>query len=284
MSKIYNLVIAATEEDLVTVDWLRTMQVCEQVNLRDEGPKEVIKAFKRRMFHKNPKVIILTMKVLESCVIHCGNRFHLKVAGKEFLPEYVKLLQMKNLAAPVRKKGLSLLQVWSTAFGAKDAGLSPITEAFTNLKKTMTFPPLEMDLVAQIVMDDSSDAAQNSKKVFADLAAKEAALGGDPSAADDEDEIVDDGELTMPDMSDLPDDLEPMDDEAMAMMQEILGLEKKPEFEAMAAMLMDLKELPPPPKSSRRDRKARQKLQAAQPTSTGAAFASDADFDAAFKK
>jgi len=256
--------------------------VCEQVNIREEGPKEVIKVFKRRMFDKNPKVIILTMKVLESCVIHCSHRFHVQVASKSFLPEYVKLLKMKGLALPVKKKGLSLLQVWSKAF-AKTEGLSAIGEAYSALQKEgVQFPPLEMELVAQIVMDDNSDAAKNSKKVFADLAAKEKALGAAPEKEEEEEE--DDGEFSMPDMSDLPEDMEPMDDAAMQMMQEILGMEKKPEFEAMAAMLMDLKELPPPPKSARRDRKARQKLQAAQPTSTGENFASDADFDANLKK
>eukprot|EP00732_Lithocolla_globosa_P006082 Lithocolla_globosa_v1_NODE_6790_length_1034_cov_71.206333.p1 type:complete len:284 gc:universal NODE_6790_length_1034_cov_71.206333:48-899(+) len=278
---VSTLVKAATDESLVTVDWLRTMQVCEHVKAREDGPKEACKAIKNRMFHRNPKVIILSMKVLESCVIHCGKRFHLKLVSKDFLTDYCKLIVLKNLAAPVKKKGLSLLQVWSHAFGHVE-GLGAVTVAYDDLKaKGVQFPPLEQDLVAQIAVEEGSAASQNSAKLFADLAAKE--QSSNIAVDDDEEEEEEEEEEEVPEN---PEAMSAMDEEALKMMQEILGAEggeAPDDMMMMAEMLMDLKEVPPPPSSKRRERNQRSKKQAAQSGSTGAVFASDADFDKAFK-
>ena len=60
-------------------------------------PKESVAALKKRLSGagKNFHVVNLTLTVLETCVKNCGQRFHVKIAQKDFLSELVKIINPK---------------------------------------------------------------------------------------------------------------------------------------------------------------------------------------------
>lgn len=61
------------------------------------SPKEAVAALKKRFSGagKNFHVVNLTLTVLETCVKNCGNRFHVKIAQRDFLSELVKVINPK---------------------------------------------------------------------------------------------------------------------------------------------------------------------------------------------
>lgn len=79
------------------------MEICDIVNSSTDGPKDAIKAIRKRLNQsagKNYTVVMYTLTVLETCVKNCGKTFHSLVCSKEFISELVRnifLLIMKNV-------------------------------------------------------------------------------------------------------------------------------------------------------------------------------------------
>ncbi|RVE75564.1 hypothetical protein OJAV_G00000150 [Oryzias javanicus] len=76
----------ATSGSLQVEDWGLNMEICDIINETDEGPKDAVKAIKKRIVgNKNFREIMLALTVLETCVKNCGHRFHLLVATQDFV-------------------------------------------------------------------------------------------------------------------------------------------------------------------------------------------------------
>ena len=97
-------------------DWALNMEICDLINEQDDGPRDAVRAIKKRLqmnAGKNHTVVmhslivsylygymsstptyhtILQQKVLETCVKNCGRRFHVLVCSKDFVQELVKLI------------------------------------------------------------------------------------------------------------------------------------------------------------------------------------------------
>lgn len=85
----------ATSETLASEDWALNMEICDLVNETEDGPKDAIKAIRKRLSQnagKNYIVVMYTLTILETCVKNCGRKFHILVCNKDFIQELVILL------------------------------------------------------------------------------------------------------------------------------------------------------------------------------------------------
>jgi hypothetical protein len=87
----------ATDAALASENWALNMEICDIINDTEDGPKDAIKAIRKRLTQnagKNYTVVMYTLTVLETCVKNCGKRFHILACNKEFVQELVKLIGM----------------------------------------------------------------------------------------------------------------------------------------------------------------------------------------------
>ncbi|XP_019627948.1 PREDICTED: TOM1-like protein 2 isoform X8 [Branchiostoma belcheri] len=142
----------ATDATLGSENWALMMEICDIINETDEGPKDAIKAIKRRLQTKgNHKVLMLTLTVLETCVKNCGHRFHVLVANKDFVNEMVKIIQPKNNpSTTLQERVLSLIQTMSDAF-RNYPDLQGVVQVHEELRsKGVEFPMTDLDNLAPI--------------------------------------------------------------------------------------------------------------------------------------
>lgn len=74
-------------------DWASILAACDLVNGSEQGPKDAIRAIRRKLQDKEDSVTLsMTMTVLESLVKNCGLRFHVELTNRAFLHELRQLL------------------------------------------------------------------------------------------------------------------------------------------------------------------------------------------------
>uniref|UniRef100_A0A4X1SVF0 Target of myb1 like 2 membrane trafficking protein n=2 Tax=Sus scrofa TaxID=9823 RepID=A0A4X1SVF0_PIG len=104
----------ATDGSLQSEDWTLNMEICDIINETEEGPKDAIRALKKRLNgNRNYREVMLALTVLETCVKNCGHRFHVLVANRDFVDSVlVKVISPKNSPpAIVQDKVLALIQI-----------------------------------------------------------------------------------------------------------------------------------------------------------------------------
>ncbi|KAJ8912954.1 hypothetical protein NQ315_000009 [Exocentrus adspersus] len=144
----------ATDGTLASENWALNMEICDLVNETEEGPRDAIKAIRKRLSQnagKNYTVVMYTLTILETCVKNCGKKFHILVCNKEFIQELVKLIGPKNdPPTAVQEKVLSLIQSWASAF-QNQPEMSGVTAVYQDLlSKGIEFPPTDLDSLAPI--------------------------------------------------------------------------------------------------------------------------------------
>ncbi|KAF6203068.1 hypothetical protein GE061_003481 [Apolygus lucorum] len=144
----------ATDGSLASENWALNMEICDLINETEDGPKDAIKAIRKRLQQavgKNYTIVMFTLTVLETCVKNCGKRFHLLVCNKEFVNELVRLIGPKNgPPQAVQEKVLYLIQSWVDAFH-RHPDLRGVVEVYTELKaKGVEFPMTDLDAMAPI--------------------------------------------------------------------------------------------------------------------------------------
>ncbi|XP_077899151.1 TOM1-like protein 2 isoform X11 [Ictidomys tridecemlineatus] len=90
------------------------MEICDIINETEEGPKDAIRALKKRLSgNRNYREVMLALTVLETCVKNCGHRFHILVANRDFIDSVlVKIISPKNNPPTiVQDKVLALIQI-----------------------------------------------------------------------------------------------------------------------------------------------------------------------------
>uniref|UniRef100_A0A8C6NYN4 Target of myb1 like 2 membrane trafficking protein n=1 Tax=Nothobranchius furzeri TaxID=105023 RepID=A0A8C6NYN4_NOTFU len=122
----------ATDGGLQSEDWSLNMEICDIINETDEGPKDAMRALKKRLCsNRNYREVMLALTVLEACVKNCGHRFHVQVASKDFIDGVlVKIISPKtNPPAIVQDKVLSLIQGTPEVDPAMLKYLAPVSPA-----------------------------------------------------------------------------------------------------------------------------------------------------------
>ncbi|KAK7940311.1 hypothetical protein WMY93_003637 [Mugilogobius chulae] len=143
----------ATDGGLQNEDWTLNMEICDIINETDEGPKDAMRALKKRLSgNKNYREVMLALTVLETCVKNCGHRFHVQVANRDFIDGVmVKILSPKsNPPTIVQDKVLSLIQAWADAFRSSP-NLTGVVHIYEELKrKGVEFPMADLDALSPI--------------------------------------------------------------------------------------------------------------------------------------
>ncbi|XP_054565887.1 TOM1-like protein 2 isoform X4 [Eptesicus fuscus] len=129
------------------------MEICDIINETEEGPKDAIRALKKRLNgNRNYREVMLALTVLETCVKNCGHRFHILVANRDFIDSVlVKILSPKNNPPTiVQDKVLALIQAWADAFRSSP-DLTGVVHIYEELKrKGVEFPNADLDALSPI--------------------------------------------------------------------------------------------------------------------------------------
>ncbi|XP_029913372.1 TOM1-like protein 2 isoform X4 [Myripristis murdjan] len=143
----------ATDGGLQNEDWTLNMEICDIINETEEGPKDAVRALKKRLSgNKNYREVMLALTVLETCVKNCGHRFHVQVANRDFIDGVlVKIISPKtNPPTIVQDKVLALIQAWADAFRSSP-DLTGVVHIYEELKrKGIEFPMADLDALSPI--------------------------------------------------------------------------------------------------------------------------------------
>ncbi|XP_071780935.1 target of Myb1 membrane trafficking protein isoform X2 [Centroberyx gerrardi] len=143
----------ATSAVLQAEDWGLNMEICDIINETDEGPRDAVKAIKRRIVgSKNFREIMLALTVLEACVKNCGHRFHVLVASQEFVEGVLVrcILPKYNPPTALHDRVLSLIQSWADAFRSSPS-LTGVVCVYEDLRRRgLEFPMTDLDALSPI--------------------------------------------------------------------------------------------------------------------------------------
>ncbi|XP_051817574.1 target of Myb1 membrane trafficking protein isoform X2 [Antechinus flavipes] len=161
----------ATDGSLQSEDWSLNMEICDIINETEEGPKDALRALKKRIVgNKNFHEVMLALTVLETCVKNCGHRFHVLVAGQDFVEGVLvrTILPKNNPPTTVSDKVLMLIQSWADAFRSSP-DLTGVVAVYEDLRrKGLEFPMTDLDMLSPIhtpqrsVYGSESPPGQNS--------------------------------------------------------------------------------------------------------------------------
>ncbi|XP_070770658.1 target of Myb1 membrane trafficking protein-like [Enoplosus armatus] len=143
----------ATSGSLQSEDWGLNMEICDIINETDEGPRDAVKAIKKRIVgNKNFREIMLALTVLEACVKNCGHRFHVLVASREFVEGVLvrSILPKYNPPTALHDRVLSLVQSWADAFRSSPS-LAGVVYVYDDLRRRgLEFPMTDLDALSPI--------------------------------------------------------------------------------------------------------------------------------------
>uniref|UniRef100_A0A8C8RAD7 Target of myb1 like 1 membrane trafficking protein n=1 Tax=Pelusios castaneus TaxID=367368 RepID=A0A8C8RAD7_9SAUR len=160
-----HLIEQATVGGLPAEEWGQFMHICDIINTTDEGPKDAVKALKKRISKNcNHKEIRFTLSLLDMCMKNCGPSFQSLVVKKDFCKDkLVKLLNPRyNLPADTQDKILAFIMTWAQGFqGTVD--VSEVKEVYLELlKKGVQFPIPDANTGTQQQQGSSWPAAKPS--------------------------------------------------------------------------------------------------------------------------
>ncbi|KAF9595638.1 hypothetical protein IFM89_001539 [Coptis chinensis] len=121
------------------------IDICDSINTHHWQAKDVVKAVKKRVQHKNPKVQLLALTLLETMIKNCGDYVHFQIADRNILQEMIKIVRKKT-DMQVRDKILALLDSWQEAFGGTGGKYPQYYWAYEELRRSgVEFPQRSRD-------------------------------------------------------------------------------------------------------------------------------------------
>ncbi|KAG8068334.1 hypothetical protein GUJ93_ZPchr0005g14682 [Zizania palustris] len=135
----------ATSHLLQGPDWAVNLEICDTLNADRWQTKDVVKAVKKRLQNKDPKVQFFTLTLLETMMKNCGEYVHFEVVEHNILQEMVKIVQKKH-DLQVKDKILILLDSWQEAFGGAGGKYPQYYWAYIELRRSgVMFPRRPVD-------------------------------------------------------------------------------------------------------------------------------------------
>ncbi|XP_075310346.1 target of Myb1 membrane trafficking protein isoform X3 [Odontesthes bonariensis] len=142
------LIERATGSSSPSEDWELNMEICDTINSSEEGPKDAVRAIKKRIVgNKNFKEVMLALTVLETCVKNCGYRFHILVTTRDFIEGVLvrSIIPRNNPPSVVHDRVLGIIQAWADAFRSSP-DLTGVVSVYEDLRrKGLEFPVTELD-------------------------------------------------------------------------------------------------------------------------------------------
>ncbi|XP_061912078.1 TOM1-like protein 2 isoform X2 [Entelurus aequoreus] len=159
----------ATDGSLPAEDWTLNMEICDLINETEDGPKDAIRAVKKRLNgNRNYREVMLTLTVLETGVKNCGHRFHALVTSRDFIDGVlVKIISPKNNPPTiVQDKVLALIRAWADAFRSSP-DLTGVVQIYEELKrKGIEFPMSDLETLSPIHTPQSTASAPEGDSVL----------------------------------------------------------------------------------------------------------------------
>ncbi|XP_062205700.1 TOM1-like protein 1 [Phragmites australis] len=149
----------ATLEAMDAPDWAINLEICDMVNTERVNSVEVIRAIKRRIMLKNPRVQYLSLVLLETIVKNCEKAFS-EIAAERVLDEMVKLIDDPQTIVNNRNKALMLIEAWGES--GDDLRYLPVyEETYKSLRsRGIRFPGRDDESLAPIFSPRSVPAAE----------------------------------------------------------------------------------------------------------------------------
>jgi hypothetical protein len=142
-SEQQKLVDEATSDLHISPDWGLNLALQEEIRRAPDGGKEYLKAMLKRLGHKNPQVVLLTLELLASCFQNVV-RFRALVHHQDALNELVRVAKNNKLPGDVRDKALEMIMVWGEGF-AQVREFPNFAATYQRLKhEGLSFPAKDM--------------------------------------------------------------------------------------------------------------------------------------------
>lgn len=98
--------------------------------------KEALKTMKRRLKHKNPKVQLMTLNLLDACVNSLSHTFHVALSSSDIQDEFVNVSSPSGggIEPAVQGKCLQLLSNWGSRFAPRRTELPGFQSTLVRLR------------------------------------------------------------------------------------------------------------------------------------------------------
>uniref|UniRef100_R7WA43 TOM1-like protein 2 n=1 Tax=Aegilops tauschii TaxID=37682 RepID=R7WA43_AEGTA len=169
------IVDEATLETMDGPDWATNLEICDMANTERVNSVELIRAIKRRIMLKSPRVQYLALVLLETIVKNCEKAFS-EIAAERVLDEMVKLIDDPQTIVNNRNKALMLIEAWGES-GEELRYLPVYEETYKSLRsRGIRFPGRDDESLAPIftpprsvpAAEPYSDAAQDGYQEIPD--------------------------------------------------------------------------------------------------------------------
>ncbi|XP_029659694.1 signal transducing adapter molecule 1 isoform X2 [Formica exsecta] len=122
----------ATNENNVTEEWGKIMDICDKVGTSSQNAKDCLRSIVKRLYCQDPHVVMQAITLLDACASNCGKIFHLEIASRDFENDLRKLI---NHPQPkIVEKIKALLKKWVEGDFKTDPQLNLIPSLYNKLK------------------------------------------------------------------------------------------------------------------------------------------------------